>query len=158
MGRAGCEQPGLPDDLLNFHYDPLACAVAAGWDGALVEETELVARQDDGWLAFPKEPGGRKTRAVTGVDGPSLEEEWQRHSQGRETEQRCSLGLAAARVRNPTRQPPARLPLLARVPASPIPSTSRAVCVEAWPGVAAVVLCTDLSFEVPAIARGYAEL
>ena len=79
MGRAGCQQPGLPDDLLNLHYDPLACAVAAGWDGALVEETELVARQDDdGPLAFPEGPGGGKTRAVTGVDGPRLEEEWLR--------------------------------------------------------------------------------
>ncbi len=24
---------GLPDDFINFHHDPLACAVAAGWDG-----------------------------------------------------------------------------------------------------------------------------
>ena len=78
VGKAGREQPGRPDDLLNLHYDPLACAVAAGWDGALVEETELVARQDDGSLAFPEEPGGGKTRVVTGVDGPRLEEEWLR--------------------------------------------------------------------------------
>ena len=34
MSRVGAEHPGLPDDLLNFQYDPLACAVAAGWDGA----------------------------------------------------------------------------------------------------------------------------
>lgn len=72
------EHPNLPDDLLNFHYDPLACAVAAGWDGALVEELELVARQDDGLLTFNEEPGGRKTHIVTDVDGPRLEEEWLR--------------------------------------------------------------------------------
>ena len=34
MGRTGREHPELPDDLLNFHYDPLACAVGVGWDGA----------------------------------------------------------------------------------------------------------------------------
>jgi inosine-uridine nucleoside N-ribohydrolase len=79
MGRMGREHPGLPDDLLNFHYDPLACAVAAGWDGALVEELELAAREEeDRSLAFPEEPGGRATRVVTGVDGPRFEEEWLR--------------------------------------------------------------------------------
>ncbi len=33
--RAGLaeENPKLPDDLLNFHHDPLAAAVAVGWDG-----------------------------------------------------------------------------------------------------------------------------
>ncbi len=31
----------LPDDLLNFQYDPLACAVAVGWPGAKVEEMGL---------------------------------------------------------------------------------------------------------------------
>ena len=76
MGRKGREHPGLPDDLLNFHYDPLACAVAAGWDGARVEEMELGAREEDGALTFPEEPGGRKTRVVTAVDGSRFEEEW----------------------------------------------------------------------------------
>lgn len=76
MRDMGREHPGLPDDLLNFHYDPLACAVAAGWDGASVEEMELVARQEDGLLALTEGPGGRKTRVVTDVDGPRFEEEW----------------------------------------------------------------------------------
>lgn len=78
MGRMGREHPELPDDLLNFHFDPLACAVAAGWDGASVEELELAARQDGGSLTFAEEPGGRRTRVVTGVDGPRFEEEWLR--------------------------------------------------------------------------------
>ena len=78
MGRTGREHPELPDDLLNFHYDPLACAVAVGWDGARVEELELGAREEDGVLTFPEEPGGRKTRVVTDVDSPRFEEEWLR--------------------------------------------------------------------------------
>jgi purine nucleosidase len=78
MGTTGRKNPGLPDDLLNFHYDPLACAVASGWDGAQVEELELRTRMEEGVLAFPEEPGGRKTRVVTEVDGPRFEEEWLR--------------------------------------------------------------------------------
>jgi hypothetical protein len=33
--RAGlaAQHPKLPLDLLNFHHDPLAAAVAVGWDG-----------------------------------------------------------------------------------------------------------------------------
>ena len=76
MGRLGREHPGLPGDLLNFHYDPLACAVAAGWDGASVEVLGLSARLMDGVLTFPESPRGKPTRVVTGVDGPHLEREW----------------------------------------------------------------------------------
>jgi purine nucleosidase len=76
MRRLGREHPGLPDDLLNFHYDPLACAVAAGWDGARVEKLRLSARLKHGLLTFPESPGGKPTRVVTGVDGPRLEREW----------------------------------------------------------------------------------
>jgi inosine-uridine nucleoside N-ribohydrolase len=76
MRRVGREHPGLPDDLLNFQYDPLACAAAAGWEGVQVEELQLSARLKDGVLTFPESPGGKPTRVVTGVDGPRLEREW----------------------------------------------------------------------------------
>lgn len=78
MGRMGRGHPELPDDLLNFHYDPLACAVAAGWDGAKVEELRLGAREEDGVLTFPEKLEGARTKVVTGVDGPRFEEEWLR--------------------------------------------------------------------------------
>ena len=75
MRRMGRERPGLPDDLLNFHYDPLSCALA-GWDGARVEELRLSAEFKDGVLTFPESPNGKPTRVVTGADGPRLEREW----------------------------------------------------------------------------------
>jgi purine nucleosidase len=78
MGRLGRDHLELPDDLLNFHYDPVACAVASGWDGARVEDLELVACTESDALTFREEPGGRSTRVVTEVDGPRLEEEWLR--------------------------------------------------------------------------------
>jgi hypothetical protein len=41
MGEMGRLHAGLPDDLLNFQYDPVACAVAIGWPGAIVEQARL---------------------------------------------------------------------------------------------------------------------
>ncbi len=76
MRHVGGEHPGLPDDLLNFHYDPLACAVAVGWDGARVEELRLSAPFKDGVLTFPESPSGKPTRVVMSVDGARLEQEW----------------------------------------------------------------------------------
>lgn len=77
MRRTGREHAALPDDLLNFQYDPLACAVAIGWDGATVEELRLEARVDgDGTLSFPETPTGTATRVVTGVDGEGFERHW----------------------------------------------------------------------------------
>jgi hypothetical protein len=76
MRSLGGEHPRLPDDLLNFQYDPLACAVAAGWDGACIEELRLSAQLRDGVLSFPESQSGKPTRVVTGVDGPRLEREW----------------------------------------------------------------------------------
>jgi len=68
--------PGLPDDLLNFHHDPLACAVALGWDGVTVEELPLRLEVGGGRLRMTRDAGGRPLRVVTAVDGPAFEEAW----------------------------------------------------------------------------------
>jgi inosine-uridine nucleoside N-ribohydrolase len=75
LGRA---YPELPDDLLNFQYDPLACAVALGWSGAPVEELDVSVGIDEaGLLQMRLDPdGGRRLRVTTGVDGPAFEEAW----------------------------------------------------------------------------------
>ncbi|MFL5796824.1 MAG: nucleoside hydrolase [Actinomycetota bacterium] len=67
---------GLPDDLLNFQYDPLACAVAAGWDGIAIEEipTLLERRGDRLWMV--RRRGAAPLRVVTAVDAPRFEEAW----------------------------------------------------------------------------------
>jgi len=66
----------LPDDLLNFHYDPLACAVALGWDGVTVDAigTELSLYEDRLWMAAAA--GAPELRVVTEVDAPRFEEAW----------------------------------------------------------------------------------
>jgi purine nucleosidase len=68
--------PGLPDDLLNFQHDPLACAAALGWEGVAVEEvpTHLEVRGER--LLLSRRQGARPLRAVTAVDGAAFEEAW----------------------------------------------------------------------------------
>jgi purine nucleosidase len=76
MEQLGREHPGLPDDLLNFQYDPVACAVALGWAGAAIEDARLRPRWQDGVLSFQPHPEGRSTRVVLEVDGAAFGETW----------------------------------------------------------------------------------
>lgn len=71
--------PGLPDDLANFHHDPLAAAVAAGWDGVTIEQTYLrTVVGEHGRLerVGPDDPGARRVELVVGVDGPAFADHW----------------------------------------------------------------------------------
>jgi purine nucleosidase len=74
--RLGRAWPGLPDDLLNFHHDPLACAVALGWEGVTVEEVPTRLEVGGGRLRMTQAPGGRPLRVVTAVAGRAFEEAW----------------------------------------------------------------------------------
>jgi purine nucleosidase len=73
---AGARFAGLPDDLVNYHHDPLACAVAVGWDGVTLEERRLAPVLSDGALRLDDSPDGRPVRLVTAVDAPAFEERW----------------------------------------------------------------------------------
>jgi len=96
--------PALPDDLRNFHHDPLAVAVALGWPHGVAERLRLRAVQEGPVLRFePVEPparsdGGfgdqirhidvferpqapperpdRLVRVVDDVDGPGFVADW----------------------------------------------------------------------------------
>jgi purine nucleosidase len=79
MAALGRSWPGLPDDLLNFHHDPLACAVALGWDGVTVEQVPTRPEVRGGRLRMTRlaaHPAARPLRVVTAVDGPAFEEAW----------------------------------------------------------------------------------
>ena len=70
-----CER--LPNDIINFLHDPLACAIALGWrDSVEVEEFPLLVEERDGWLHERIDPLGKLTRVVTKIDGPSFNEFW----------------------------------------------------------------------------------
>ena len=70
-----CE--GLPNDIINFLHDPLACAIALGWEeGVEIHELPLTVEEKDGWLHERIDPSGRLTRVVTKIDGPRFNDFW----------------------------------------------------------------------------------
>jgi inosine-uridine nucleoside N-ribohydrolase len=75
--RFGQTCDGLPDDIINFLHDPLACAVALGYrDGIEIEEVPLLLDEKDGFLQERIDLSGRKIRVVTKVDGPRFNRFW----------------------------------------------------------------------------------
>lgn len=73
----GQTHPNLPDDLINFQHDPLACAIALGWgDGVEIRELPLVFETENGWLRERVDPRGKPTRVVTRVDGERFSQFW----------------------------------------------------------------------------------
>lgn len=76
MEKLGRDHSGLPDDLLNFQYDPVACAVALGWSGATVEDIRVRPLRMDDVLSFQPHSEGRSTRVVLDVDGAAFRETW----------------------------------------------------------------------------------
>ena len=70
-----CE--GLPRDIINFLHDPLACAIALGWnEGVGMEEIPLILEEKEGWLYERIDPSGKPVRVVTKIDGPRFDEFW----------------------------------------------------------------------------------
>jgi predicted N-acetyltransferase YhbS/inosine-uridine nucleoside N-ribohydrolase len=76
MTELGRAHSGLPDDLLNFQYDPVACAVAVGWTGAVAEDVRLRPVLERDVLHFQPETGGKRVRAVFDIDGTAFAETW----------------------------------------------------------------------------------
>ena len=70
------DHPGIGNDVLNFHHDPLAAAVACDWTGVSIEERRVRPQFDDGNLSFVNDPAGRPVRVVTSVDAPTFEREF----------------------------------------------------------------------------------
>ena len=75
--RLGETCEGLPNDIINFIHDPLACAIALGWnDGVELEELPLLIEEKNGWLHERVHPSGKRIRIVTKIDGPRFNEFW----------------------------------------------------------------------------------
>ena len=72
-----CE--ALPDDIINFLHDPLACAIALGWnEGAEISQLPLCSEIRDGWLNQTVANGYKPTNIVTAVDGNKFSDFWVR--------------------------------------------------------------------------------
>jgi hypothetical protein len=70
---------GLPDDIINWQHDPLACAIALGWDaGVAISEIPLTFEERAGWLHEKIDPGGKPLRVVTSIDAGRFNEFWRK--------------------------------------------------------------------------------
>jgi inosine-uridine nucleoside N-ribohydrolase len=75
--RFGETCPGLPRDIINFQHDPLACAIALGWQEDITLETlHLEIVEENGKLYERVTPGGKPIRVVTKIDGPRFNQFW----------------------------------------------------------------------------------
>ena len=83
--RYGRTYAGLPHDIINFQHDPLACAVALGWDGVTVESLPLALDRVGDQLRGRIDVGGRLLRVVTRVDQARFDTFWLDTVAGRPT-------------------------------------------------------------------------
>jgi len=70
--------PKLPDDIINFQHDPLAVAIALGWDDSIeFKELPLSFAIKDTWLNETINPSSnRNYRLVTKTDGEKFSNYW----------------------------------------------------------------------------------
>jgi purine nucleosidase len=77
--KYGATCQGLPNDTINFLHDPLALAIALGWDeGVRIQELPLSVEEKAGWLVERVSESGRAFNVVTEVDARRFDEFWLR--------------------------------------------------------------------------------
>jgi hypothetical protein len=75
--RFGQTCSALPSDIINFLHDPLACAIALGWDDEIeIQELPLKSELKDGYLSQRVGMGGKPTKVVAKVNGARFSEFW----------------------------------------------------------------------------------
>jgi purine nucleosidase len=69
--------PALPRDIINFHHDPLACAIALGWrEGVQIETVPLKLEVRDTYLHEIPDEDGIPTQIVTKIDSAAFNDYW----------------------------------------------------------------------------------
>jgi inosine-uridine nucleoside N-ribohydrolase len=76
MTELGRAHAGLPDDLVNFHYDPVACAVALEWPGAVTESMTLRPDLAGPHLRFAEVADGKRADVLVAVEGETFADVW----------------------------------------------------------------------------------
>jgi len=71
LGRSHAE---LPDDLVNFHYDPVTVAVAVDWAEARRKNARLMPYIENGVMTLEPSDEGRETELATEIDGAGFRE------------------------------------------------------------------------------------
>ena len=73
-GALGRAHAALSDDVLNFQWDPVTCAVAAGWSGGSVVEQRVAF--DPHLAGLVCSPDGHLSRVVVDIDVDAFRERW----------------------------------------------------------------------------------
>jgi purine nucleosidase len=76
MDEMGKTHEGLEDDLLNFQWDPVACAVALDWPTVETRETRLTATRRGSLLRLREDANGRPVRVLTDLDAARFQQAW----------------------------------------------------------------------------------
>jgi inosine-uridine nucleoside N-ribohydrolase len=67
----------IPEDLINFHYDSLACAIAIGWnEGVKIKNIPLRFQIREGFLEEIQDKNGKLVKVVTDIDGDAFNRYW----------------------------------------------------------------------------------
>ena len=75
--RFGQTCEGLPHDIINFLHDPLACAIALGWNkGVEIREIPVKSEIINGSLHQTVDISGKPTKVVTSVNGSEFSDFW----------------------------------------------------------------------------------
>jgi inosine-uridine nucleoside N-ribohydrolase len=75
--KYGATCAGLPADLINFHHDPLACAIALGWDdGVAIETVPLRLETRDSYLYELRDANGIPIRLVMAANTSAFNTFW----------------------------------------------------------------------------------
>ena len=70
MAQLAAAHAGLPDDLVNFHWDPLTAAIATGW-GATDPTMSRPDRNRSGQGATRTPPAANSGTAAPGATDPT---------------------------------------------------------------------------------------
>lgn len=73
----GKKNKNIPDDTINFQYDPMACAIALGWnEGVEIKEVPLKFEIKDGFLHEVPDDNGKLSKILTKADGDKFSQFW----------------------------------------------------------------------------------
>jgi inosine-uridine nucleoside N-ribohydrolase len=74
QAERGRSHSALPDDLVNFHWDPLTAGLAAGFPHVQLEEVQLTFEMAGGTLVMARADGGRPATALRTFDADAFGE------------------------------------------------------------------------------------
>lgn len=70
------QHPALPNDLVNFHWDPVAAGVALDWDCITMRPTNLSATNRDDVVQFEADGDTGTGFVSVAIDGAAFEQRW----------------------------------------------------------------------------------